>query len=121
MSEVGGVPRSIEAGPVPAVDGVVRTALAAQGQGERWLFLVRRAILLDDGRTRARVEGARLRAFKISATPATSYYAQNELAVEAQFKKNFPAELAKIRRARLPDLRGPPKASRYEGCGAGEG
>ena len=35
---------------------------------------------------------------KISARPR--HYAQNELAVEA-FKKNFPAELAKIR-ARLP-------------------
>ena len=45
--------------------------------------------------------GARLKALgfaKISARPR--HYAQNELAVEA-FKKNFPAELAKIR-ARLP-------------------
>ena len=80
----------VEAGPVPAVDG---GALAAQGPGAVALGDVRHLARRDHGR--ARVEGARLRQ---SARPR--HYAQNELAVEA-FKKNFPAELAKIR-ARLP-------------------
>ena len=56
---------------------------------------VRHLARRDHGR--ARVEGARLRQ---DLGAAARHYAQNELAVEA-FKKNFPAELAKIR-ARLP-------------------
>ena len=66
----------------------------------RWL-LETFAISLDETTV-----GRELKALgfaKISARPR--HYAQNELAVEA-FKKNFPAELAKIR-ARLP------KASKY--------
>ena len=55
---------------------------------------VRHLARRDHGR--ARVEGARLR----QDLGGPRHYAQNELAVEA-FKKNFPAELAKIR-ARLP-------------------
>ena len=59
----------------------------------RWL-LETFAISLDE----TTVELKALGFAKISARPR--HYAQNELAVEA-FKKNFPAELAKIR-ARLP-------------------
>ena len=81
----------VEAGPVPAVDGV---GAGPQGPGAVALGDVRHLARRDHGR--ARVEGAGFA--KISARPR--HYAQNELAVEA-FKKNFPAELAKIR-ARLP-------------------
>ena len=82
----------VEAGPVPAVDGVVRWR---RKDLARWL-LETFAISLDETTV-----GRELKALgfaKISARPR--HYAQNELAVEA-FKKNFPAELAKIR-ARLP-------------------
>ena len=82
----------VEAGPVPAVDGVVRWR---RRDLARWL-LETFAISLDETTV-----GRELKALgfaKISARPR--HYAQNELAVEA-FKKNFPAELAKIR-ARLP-------------------
>ena len=82
----------VEAGPVPAVDGVVRWR---RKDLARWL-LGTFAISLDETTV-----GRELKALgfaKISARPR--HYAQNELAVEA-FKKNFPAELAKIR-ARLP-------------------
>ena len=82
----------VEAGPVPAVDGVVRWR---RKDLARW-FLETFAISLDETTV-----GRELKALgfaKISARPR--HYAQNELAVEA-FKKNFPAELAKIR-ARLP-------------------
>ena len=78
--------------PVPAVDGVVRWR---RKDLARWL-LETFAISLDETTV-----GRELKALgfaKISARPR--HYAQNELAVEA-FKKNFPAELAKIR-ARLP-------------------
>ena len=81
----------VEAGPVPAVDGVVRWR---RKDLARWL-LETFAISLDETTV-----GRELKALgfaKISARPR--HYAQNELAVEA-FKKNFPAELAKIR-ARL--------------------
>ena len=80
----------VEAGPVPAVDGVVRWR---RKDLARWLLEI---ISLDETTV-----GRELKALgfaKISARPR--HYAQNELAVEA-FKKNFPAELAKIR-ARLP-------------------
>ena len=92
----------VEAGPVPAVDGVVRWR---RKDLARWL-LETFAISLDETTV-----GRELKALgfaKISARPR--HYAQNELAVEAfkknfpaelAFKKNFPAELAKIR-ARLP-------------------
>ncbi len=82
----------VEAGPVLAVDGVVRWR---RKDLARWL-LETFAISLDETTV-----GRELKALgfaKISARPR--HYAQNELAVEA-FKKNFPAELAKIR-ARLP-------------------
>ena len=82
----------VEAGPVLAVDGVVRWQ---RKDLARWL-LETFAISLDETTV-----GRELKALgfaKISARPR--HYAQNELAVEA-FKKNFPAELAKIR-ARLP-------------------
>ena len=82
----------VEAGPVPAVDGVVRWR---RKDLARWL-LETFAISLDETTV-----GRELKALgfaKISARPR--HYAQNELAVEA-FKKNFPAELAKIR-ARHP-------------------
>ena len=82
----------VEVGPVPAVDGVVRWR---RKDLARWL-LETFAISLDETTV-----GRELKALgfaKISARPR--HYAQNELAVEA-FKKNFPAELAKIR-ARLP-------------------
>ena len=82
----------VEAGPVPAVDGVVRWR---RKDLARWL-LETFAISLDETTV-----GRELKALgfaNISARPR--HYAQNELAVEA-FKKNFPAELAKIR-ARLP-------------------
>ena len=82
----------VEAGPVPAVDGVVRWR---RKDLARWL-LETFAISLDETTV-----GRELKALgfaKISARPR--HYAQNELAVEA-FKRNFPAELAKIR-ARLP-------------------
>ena len=82
----------VEAGPVPVVDGVVRWR---RKDLARWL-LETFAISLDETTV-----GRELKALgfaKISARPR--HYAQNELAVEA-FKKNFPAELAKIR-ARLP-------------------
>ena len=82
----------VEAGPVPAVDGVVRWR---RKDLARWL-LETFAISLDETTV-----GRELKALgfaKISARPR--HYAQNELAVEA-FKKTFPAELAKIR-ARLP-------------------
>ena len=82
----------VEAGPVPAVDGVVRWR---RKDLARWL-LETFAISLDETTV-----GRELKALgfaKISARPR--HYAQNELAVEA-LKKNFPAELAKIR-ARLP-------------------
>ena len=85
----------VEAGPVPAVDGVVRWR---RKDLARWL-LETFAISLDETTV-----GRELKALgfaKISARPR--HYAQNELAVEA-FKKNFPAELAKIR-ARLPERR----------------
>ena len=78
----------VEAGPVPAVDGVVRWR---RKDLARWL-LETFAISLDETTV-----GRELKALgfaKISARPR--HYAQNELAVEA-----FPAELAKIR-ARLP-------------------
>ena len=78
----------VEAGPVPAVDGVVRWR---RKDLARWL-LETFAISLDETTV-----GRELKALgfaKISARPR--HYAQNELAVEA-FKKNFPAELAKIR------------------------
>ena len=81
----------VEAGPVPAVDGVVRWR---RKDLARWL-LETFAISLDETTV-----GRELKALgfaKISARPR--HYAQNELAVA--FKKNFPAELAKIR-ARLP-------------------
>ena len=81
----------VEAGPVPAVDGVVAGG-ARTWRGGLETF----AISLDETTV-----GRELKALgfaKISARPR--HYAQNELAVEA-FKKNFPAELAKIR-ARLP-------------------
>ena len=74
------------------VDGVVRWR---RKDLARWL-LETFAISLDETTV-----GRELKALgfaKISARPR--HYAQNELAVEA-FKKNFPAELAKIR-ARLP-------------------
>ena len=80
----------VEAGPVPAVDGVVRWRRKDLAR-----LLETFAISLDA------TVGRELKALgfaKISARPR--HYAQNELAVEA-FKKNFPAELAKIR-ARLP-------------------
>ena len=80
--------------PARSGGGRRRRALAAQGPG-RWL-LETFAISLDETTV-----GRELKALgfaKISARPR--HYAQNELAVEA-FKKNFPAELAKIR-ARLP-------------------
>ena len=86
----------VEAGPVPAVDGVVRWR---RKDLARWL-LERRS---PSRSTRPR-SGRELKALgfaKISARPR--HYAQNELAVEA-FKKNFPAELAKIR-ARPPERR----------------
>ena len=81
----------VEAGPVPAVDGVVRWR-RKDLRGGSW----RRSPSRRRDHGRARVEGARLR----QDLGAARHYAQNELAVEA-FKKNFPAELAKIR-ARLP-------------------
>ena len=84
--------RLLRPGPVPAVDGVVRWR---RKDLARWL-LETFAISLDETTV-----GRELKALgfaKISARPR--HYAQNELAVEA-FKKNFPAELAKIR-ARLP-------------------
>ena len=68
--------RLCEAGPVPAVDGVVRWR---RKDLARWL-LETFAISLDETHGRARVEGARLRQ-AISARPR--HYAQNELAVEA--------------------------------------
>ena len=83
----------VEAGPVPAVDGVVRWR---RKDLARWL-LETFAISLDETTV-----GRELKALgfaKISARPR--HYAQNELAVEAFKKKGFPAELAKIR-ARLP-------------------
>ena len=73
----------VEAGPVPAVDGVVRWR---RKDLARWLFETF-AISLDETTV-----GRELKALgfaKISARPR--HYAQNELAVEA-FKKNFPAE-----------------------------
>ena len=79
----------------PAVDGVVRWR---RKDLARWL-LETFAISLDETTV-----GRELKALgfaKISARPR--HYAQNELAVEA-FKKNFPAELAKIR-ARPPERR----------------
>ena len=82
----------VEAGPVPAVDGVVRWR---RKDLARWL-LETFAISLDETTVGLRVEGARLRQDLGAAAPLR----ENELAVEA-FKKNFPAELAKIR-ARLP-------------------
>ena len=72
----------VEAGPVPAVDGVVRWR---RKDLARWL-LETFAISLDETTV-----GRELKALgfaKISARPR--HYAQNELAVEA-FKKNFPA------------------------------
>ena len=84
----------VEAGPVPAVDGVVRWR---RKDLARWL-LETFAISLDETTV-----GRELKALgfaKISARPR--HYAQNELAVEALEKPaHFPAELAKIR-ARLP-------------------
>ncbi len=84
----------VEAGPDPG--GGRRRALAAIKDLARWL-LETFAISLDE----TSGVGRELKALgfaQISARPR--HYAQNELAVEA-FKKNFPAELAKIR-ARLP-------------------
>ena len=81
----------VEAGPVPAA-----TASCAGGARTWRGGLGTFAISLDETTV-----GRELKALgfaKISARPR--HYAQNELAVEA-FKKNFPAELAKIR-ARLP-------------------
>ena len=77
----------VEAGPVPAVDGVVRWR---RKDLARWL-LETFAISLDETTV-----GRELKALgfaKISARPR--HYAQNELAVEA-FKKNFSAELARL-------------------------
>ena len=71
----------VEAGPVPAVDGVVRWR---RKDLARWL-LETFAISVDETTV-----GRELKALgfaKISARPR--HYAQNELAVEA-FKKNFP-------------------------------
>ena len=78
----------------PGPGGRRRRALAAQGPGAVALGDVRHP--LDE--TTVGRELKALGFVKISARPR--HYAQNELAVEA-FKKNFPAELAKIR-ARLP-------------------
>ena len=63
---------------------------AAQGPGAVALGDVRHLARRDHGRRELKALGFA----KISARPR--HYAQNELAVEA-FKKNFPAELAKIR------------------------
>ena len=68
-------------------------ASARTWRGGSW----RRTHLARRDRGRARVEGARLRQ---DLGAASAHFAQNELALE-DFKKNFPAELAKIR-ARLP-------------------
>ena len=80
----------VEAGPVPAVDGVVRWP---QGLA-RWL-LETFAISLDETTV-----GRELKALGFAKISARPRHAQNELAGRG-FKKNFPAELAKIR-ARLP-------------------
>ena len=77
----------------PGPGGRRRRALAAQGRGGSWRRSPSRSTRPSVGR-----ELKALGFAKISARPR--HYAQNELAVEA-FKKNFPAELAKIR-ARLP-------------------
>ena len=87
----------VEAGPVPAVDGVVRWR---RKDLARWLFETF-AISLDETTV-----GRELKALgfaKISARPR--HYAQNELAVEA-FKKKLP------RRTGEDPGRGSRKASR---------
>ena len=71
-----------------------RRALAAQGPGAVALGDVRHLARRDHGR--ARVEGARLRQDLGAAAPLRA-----KRAGRRGFKKNFPAELAKIR-ARLP-------------------
>ena len=81
----------VEAGPVPAVDGVVRWR---RKDLARWLLEIRHLARRDHGR--ARVEGARLRQDLGAAAPLRA-----KRAGRRGFKKNFPAELAKIR-ARLP-------------------
>ena len=80
----------VEAGPVPAVDGVVRWRRKDLARWRLETF----AISLDE--TTVEVEGARLRQDLGAAAPLRAKRAGREA-----FKKNFPAELAKIR-ARLP-------------------
>ena len=82
----------VEADPVPAVDGVVRWR---RKDLARWLLETFRHLARRD-HGRARVEGARLRQDLGAAAPLRA-----KRAGRRGFKKNFPAELAKIR-ARLP-------------------
>ena len=83
----------VEAGPVPAVDGVVRWR---RKDLARWLLETFRHLARRD-HGRARVEGARLRQ-DLGAGRATT---RKTSWPSRLLKKNFPAELAKIR-ARLP-------------------
>jgi transposase len=84
--------RLVEAGPVPAVHGVVRWRLKDLA---RWIF-EEFGIALDES-TVGRVLKA-LGFCKLSARPR--HHAQNELALE-HFKKSLPPELAAVR-ATLP-------------------
>ncbi|MDP6563511.1 MAG: IS630 family transposase [Alphaproteobacteria bacterium] len=82
----------VEAGPIPAIHGVVRWRLIDLRQ---WIWQ-EFAISLDESTVSRELKA--LDFVKISARPR--HHAQNEFVLE-DFKKNFPAEVAEIR-AKLP-------------------
>ena len=83
----------VEEGPIPAIHGVVRWRLKDLAQ---WIWDKFRISLTEPTVSR---ELKAMGFTKMTARPR--HHAQNELALE-DFKKNFPAELAKLRQ-RLPD------------------